>query len=190
MTKQESSTVVRLNNVRLSFPALFKPRPKSRTTPGVLTFQASFLLPPSFDLEPLKKAAMAAVQAKFAKPTKVKSPIRDAGEKDFAGYEEGWHFIAAWSNHRPVVVDRLAAPVTDESLIYPGMWVNAHVNAFAWDHPEGGKGVSWNLNAIQIVRDDERLDGRINAASAFEPLDALPSGSMGSIGDEEENPFL
>lgn len=184
-----ANTVVLLQNVRLSFPALFKPRPKSRKTPDQLTFQATFLLPPSFDVKALERAAQAAVMAKFNKPVRVKSPIRDAGEKDFAGYEQGWKFISAWSNNRPAVVDRRAAPVVDEGLIYPGLWVNAHVNAFAWDHPEGGKGVSWNLNAIQIVRDDERLDGRVATGSVFAPLDEVETASTVSD-DDTENPFL
>lgn len=191
MTEQKKpSRSLRLNSVRLAFPAVFKPRPKSKDQPDKLTYQATLLLPPSFDLAPLKAAAQAAVVAKFDKVVRCKNPIRPAEDKEgMAGFEPGWHFISAWSNQRPAVVDRRAVPITDESVIYPGVWVNCHVSAFAWDHPTGGKGVSFNLDALQFVKDDERLDGRVNVGNVFEALDDEGETAVVSQ-DDDENPFL
>jgi hypothetical protein len=173
---------------RLAFPALFVPKPRTREVkmdpkgvpiPPELYYQATLLLPPTVDLRPFHTAMLAACTAKFGREFRLpanKNPIRDCAEKDLAGYDEGWHFVAASSKtRRPGVVNRLNEPVTDPAMVYSGMWIRAYLNAFAWNHPSGGKGVSFGLTAVQLIRDDERLDGHVDAATLFEPLDDLPT---------------
>jgi len=176
------------SEVRLSFPALFTPKPRFRGSDSE-TYQAVLLLPPDTDMTPFDSALKAAMIEKFGKPIKLpaaKNPVKDCAEKGIQGYDEGWHYINLHSRQQPPVVDRRGVPVTDESMIYAGCWVRAYINAFAWDHPSGGKGVSFGLNAIQFVRDDDRLDGRATTTAVFEPLDD-PEGSEspeGSDGDD------
>lgn len=187
-----SATDVVTPPVRIHFPSLFE----KRAVPGATkeTYQAVVMIPPDVELKPFEDAMKAALRAKFGDKFKLspaKNPIHDAAEKDYDGYEEGWHFINVNANHAPSVVGRDLKPLLDvremvgvdaearqakideaTSRIYPGAWVRFHLNAYAWDHPTGGKGVSFGLKAVQFVRDDEPFaTGASSSATAFEALD-------------------
>lgn len=172
---------------RLSFPSLFTPKPRARGSEK-LTYQATLLLPPGFDKAPFAAAVKAAMMKKWNKIVALgvgKNPLRDAAEKDYAGYEPGWVYISTNSDRKPSVVDRSNQPVTDPERAYPGMWVRAYLDCFAWDHPTGGKGVSFGLLGIQLLRDGERLDGRRPAADVFEALEPLPMDPGESTGGDD-----
>lgn len=187
-----SATDVVTPPVRIHFPSLFV----KRAVPGATkeTYQAVVMIPPDVSLEPFQKAMKEALRAKFGDKFKLspaKNPIHDAVEKDYDGYEEGWHFINVNANHAPAVVDRQKKPLLDarellgldveareaklheaESRVYAGAWVRFHLNAYAWEHPTGGKGVSFGLKAVQFVRDDEPFStGASSSADAFDELD-------------------
>lgn len=188
MAKQLPPGHILTPEVRLSFPALFKPKPRFRgADENKLTYQATLLIPPDCDLTPFREAMKAAIFAKWEKmvvlPAKG-NPIHPCAEKpDLDGYDEGWHYIACHSQRPPGVVDRNNVPLSDETRVYPGVWAKAYINAFAWDHPVGGRGVSFGLNGIQIVRDDERLGGgAMNVADVFEPLGEQETG--GGLNEE------
>lgn len=172
------STHIITPEVRLSFPALFAPKPRAVGS-TVMTFQAVLLLPPGIDRKPFNTAMAAAMTAKWGKVQKLppeKLPIRDCATKDIEGYEEGWHFINTHSRQQPGLVDQRNVVITDPNRIYAGCWVRAYINAFAWSHAQGGKGISFGLNALQFVRDDDRLDGRRRADEVFTPLEVLDDG--------------
>lgn len=156
---------------RLSFPVLFTPRPYFDKGDQ---FQATLLFPPGTDFAPFYEALKKAMLDKFGQLVPMgpaANPLKDAAEKSqFAGYEAGWKFLAMHTPDRVAVVDQTKTPVTDPAKCYPGQWVRAHINAFGWAY-KGKKGVSFGLNAIQIVRDGDRLDGRITTGDAFDPLD-------------------
>jgi len=159
---------------RLSYPALFEPKPVSKTTPNELKYQAAILIPKSVSLKPFVDCIKAAMQGKFGKEIKLparSNPIKNCNEKELAGYEEGWHYINSKSGYPPSVVDQKLQDVIDPTRIYAGCWCRFHLQAFAWDHPVGGKGVSFSLNAVQLVRDDDRLDGRVSSSDAFEAIE-------------------
>jgi len=143
-----------------------------------LTYQATFLLPPTADLSPLHAAIEAAMLEKWGKVIKIpaaKHPIKDAGEKDYAGYEAGWHYIATNSDRPIGVVDASNVPLSvGDKRIYPGCWVRGMVKAFAWEHPTGGRGVSFDLQAVQYLKEGERFDGRVIATFSEINLDDLP----------------
>jgi hypothetical protein len=103
-------------------------------------------------------------------------PFRDAGEKNFEGYEPGWIFISARSKDRPGVVDGRLQDITAEADVWPGQLGRLFVSPFCYD-VSGNKGISFALNHVQIVKADmPRIDGRIAANRAFtaveEPADA------------------
>jgi len=189
MSKPQSNPrVVITGDVRLAFPSVFKKRPRPGDD-GKESYQCTLLFPPDYDLTPLKKAMKAAVIKKFGdKPVKLapdRIGLRDATEKDWDGFDEGWHYVSINVDDKPVVVDRRNAPVTDESLVYGGMWVRAYLAAFAYDKG-GKKGVGFALNALQLVRDGERFDGRLSVEEAFEALEDDDTALSGG-GDEEED---
>jgi len=172
---------------RLSFPALFEPKPVMKGSDDK-KFMATLLLPPDVDLGPLFVCARAAMVDKFGKVIKLPAranPIKECAEKDLAGYEDGWHYINAKSGYRPSVVDAKMQEVLDPDRVYAGCWCRFHLQAFAWDHPVGGKGVSFSLSAVQLVRDDERLDGRRQATDVFEPLEVEADEGAASADAEE-----
>lgn len=182
-----SATEIVTPPVRLSFPALFEKKPVAKGSDKE-KYQASLLIPPDVDLAPFKRALVAALREKFGdKPPKIPAknfPIKSCDDKELAGYEDDWHYINTSTNFQPTVVDQKKNEILDDSRIFAGCWCRFHLNAYAWDHPQGGKGVSFGLNAVQLVREDERLDGRVNADTVFE---ALEVDDIGVLDDADES---
>lgn len=189
MTIEMKATEVVTAPVRVSFPALFEPKPVSKDKPNELKYMATLLLPPETDKSPFFEAIKAAMVDKFGKAIKLparNNPIKDCGEKELDGYEDGWSYINAKSGYQPSVVDQKAQPVMDKDAVYAGCWCRFHLQAFAWDHPQGGKGVSFSLSAVQLVKDDDRLDGRKSGADVFEPLAGFDASDNDAGTDAEE----
>ena len=180
--------------VRLHFPSLFT----MRRVPGAQkdSYQAVALIPPDADLTPFKNAIKAALADKFGANFKLpasKNPIHDASEKDYDGFVEGWHFINLNANYPPMVVDQKKQEILDsrkligktadqqaaaiaeaESRIFAGCWVRFHLNVYAWDHPTGGKGVSFGMKAVKLLRTDEAFSsGASNNAAPFDAFDDI-----------------
>ena len=162
--------------VRLSFPALFEPKPVAKGSDDE-KYQASLLLPPDLDMKPFMDAIVAAAKEKWGGnlpkfPAK-NNPIKSCDDKELAGYDEGWHYINTKSNYPPTVVDQRRQEIIDPTRIFAGCWCRFHINAYAYDHPVGGKGVSFGLNAVQLVREDARLDGRRDATELFDDVEGF-----------------
>jgi hypothetical protein len=102
-------------------------------------------------------------------PKKLKNPIRDGDEEDRPEFEGCWVFNTK-SKTRPGVVDMDLQPILDPDLLYSGAWYRVELSAFAWDHRTGGKGVSFGLNNVLFVREDEAYSGRANPAEAFKAV--------------------
>ena len=162
---QMSDTQTVTPRARLAFPSLFEARSfKSQPAKfsAVLVFDKAAQATAEF--QNLKKAASAAAKAKFGdKPPKtMKNPFRSGEEKEgTAGFNDDDVFITVSSKKQPKVVDRkkvdgVFPQITDEERLYPGCYVRASVNAFAYD-VDGGKGVSFGLNNVQFLDDGERI---------------------------------
>lgn len=177
---------------RLSFPSLFEKKATSRGGDR-FAYQAALLLPPDIDLAPFHACMKAAMLDKFAKVIKLpasKNPIKDCDEKDLDGYDSGWHFINVKSGYQPAVLDQKRQEIIDPERIFAGCWVRMHLTAWCWDHPTGGKGVSFSLNSVQLVREGERLDGRRAATDVFDNVEVedMPE-SEATTADEAEDLF-
>ena len=96
------------------------------------------------------------------------NPVRDGAEKEgqYAGYRKGVLFINPWSKARPGVVDAQRNEIMDLTTVYAGMYARASVRPFAYDSGSN-KGVGLLLEAVQFVKDGERLDGRKSARDMF-----------------------
>jgi len=196
MSQTKSAAHIVTGEVRLAFPALFEPQPPMKgDTSGKLVYQATLLLPVGYDLKPLYAAMQAAAAGNWGgnvpKMSPSKNPIKAFdGESSIAGFEPGMHMIRTKSNFQPPVVDQRVQPILDANLIYAGCYVKAAIHAFGWTHATGGNGISFGLDAIQFIRNGERIDGRLNVGTTFEPVafdesDALPTGGPpdGAAGD-------
>lgn len=174
---------------RLAFPSLFEPKPRFKGSDRE-TYQAVVLLPPEVDKKPFVNAIKAAMLDKWGKLLQLRSdknPLRECGEKStIDGYEEGWHYINTHSGYAPGLVDQKRQEVIDREKFYAGCWCRFHLTAYAWEHPTGGKGVSFSLNAVQFVKDDDRLDGRKKAADVFDAIE-VEDGDAELFADRSED---
>lgn len=151
---------------RLSFPVLFTPRaPEPGAEPK---YSCTLLFPLDANLSALQKAMRDCAMEKWGPAAKemvakhqLKWPIKNQEAKShLAGYREG-HYLACSSKTAPGVVNAQLQRIIDPAEVWAGQIVIASVKPYAWAHPTGGKGVSFGLLNLMIVRDDGvRLDGR------------------------------
>lgn len=79
---------------------------------------------------------------------------------------------------RPIVVDQNVKDIIDKKQVYSGAYFIAKAHAYGWEHPTGGKGVSFTLDMMQLVRDGEPLGNHMEAADAFAAI-PVPAGKPG-----------
>jgi Protein of unknown function (DUF2815) len=143
--------------------------------------------PPTAKLDALKKEAHNAATEKWGDkiPKTLRSPFRlnEELEAPIVGIGDDWIIMSFSANEdrRPGIVDARLQDIiaTDETEVYSGAWFRAQVRAFAYD-TAGNKGVSFGLQNVQKLRDDDPLgNGRIPASKAFEPVDVPSDGASG-----------
>ncbi len=151
---------IRTCPVRLSFPWLFKmSKPIPPNTEG--KFGASLLFPLGASIAALQAEAVETAKAKWGdKMPKLRSPFlsQDDDAERYVGYTPGAVLIRASSNQKVPVVDQNLAPIVEEERVYPGVWAIVTVRAFAYDKGVN-KGVSFGLQAVMIIADDQNIGG-------------------------------
>lgn len=166
---------VTLNNVRLSFPALWEPR-KGPDATSKASYQAAFILDKkdnAADIAAVKAAIAAITKETFKGKQPPKICLRDGSEKpDLEGYGDGVMFINARSDKRPHVIGRkMEAIGPDDGIVYAGCYVNATVRLWGQDN-NYGKRINAQLRAIQFVKKGDAFgDGDIDVMKEFKPLD-------------------
>lgn len=173
--KTADPNIIKLTNVRLSYPNLFAP--KAMEEGKEPKYSAVFLLDKKEHaalIAQIEKNVQRVALDFFKKKVPLKHAcLRDGNERsDKEGYGDEVMFINTSETRRPVVVDRDLTPLTkDDSKPYAGCYVNATIRLFAYDHKTGGKGVSAALRAVQFVKDGESFGaGPVNAEDEFEPV--------------------
>ncbi|MCK5605444.1 DUF2815 family protein [Candidatus Pacearchaeota archaeon] len=154
-------------------------------------------------VESIKKCMKEAKQEKFGagKVPGLKNPLRD-GDKEYAGTDNeelyaGHYFMNVVNRSgMPGVVDKDNVKITERNAFNSGDWAQLALNAYGYD--KLGKGISFGLNNIRVVKEGDRLGGAApRAEDDFgSPLDGGASsddafeGAEGSDeGGEEEDPF-
>lgn len=152
---------MRIENVRLSFPNIFRPSAFSEDQDK--KYSATFIVPKD---HPQRVAIEAEIERvakdKWPKgvPKAVKRCLRDGDEEkpDLEGFVNALFFNAA-NKTRPGVYDRDRSPLTeDDGKPYAGCYVNAVVDFWAQDN-QFGKRVNASLGGIQFVRDGDAFGG-------------------------------
>lgn len=176
-----------VNNVRLSFPALFE-RAKFDDNSGDGKFEATLLLDKDENAEEIaivEAAIAAALEDKWpeanyaAKPNtrpKVaadKRCLKDGSESSYDGYENAMSLKA--SNGNPPL--RMAADksklLEDDGTFYAGCYVDAILGVWVQDN-KFGKRVNSNLLAIRFRGDGEPFSGaRVSEEEAANEFDDL-----------------
>lgn len=159
--------------VRLSFTNLFQPQ-KPRTADGANSeakYGCTLLFPPKTDFAVFKKAALDIARTNFpkkfdaeGKPVGIHWPWHDqaekaVGDKPLTGYTPGCLYFAATSKFKPQVVDANQNPIVDESRVYPGVWAFVGMNVYSYGPPQPKTGVSFGLQTVMIIGDDQKLAG-------------------------------
>lgn len=171
---------------RASFVHVFVPVAPDEEKPDVKKYQLTILLPTNYDLSAAKAAIITAVKAEWGEPGiellkagRLKLPFRKQEEKQhLTGYTEGF-FIQLTSKNKPGVVNEDVNPIMDPAELQSGMHVIVTGNAYCWDHPKNGKGVSFGL--LNVMKNGD--DGTRYSNSAARPEEDFarfkPAGAQG-----------
>lgn len=171
--KGADPAIIKLSNVRLSFPHLFEPHAMEEGQEK--KYGAVFLMDNNLHdslITNLEKTIDRLALDFWKKKQHFKSCLRDGNDKpDMDGYGDGVMFISASRKTRPPVVDRTVSPVTaEDGIIYAGCYVNATVRLWVQDN-KWGKRVNAELRAVQFVKDGDSFGaGPVNAENEFENL--------------------
>lgn len=180
---------------RVSFPNVFKPKAAFEGQDPTYNIQMLFPKDPETydypekvkkfagDLKKLKSLANKVKKDKWGdkKINGLRSPFRDGDEKEYDGYK-GMDFVNAKSKQKPGIVDRANEEIIDPQEFYAGCWARATLVAFAYD-TAGNKGVSFGLQNLQFLGDDDAFSGKKNAKDDFEMIDADFSSDEGEEDD-------
>lgn len=178
---------------RLTFfgtPALFKPQLfKNETDQSKAKYQANILFPKDADMSLLKSTVRDRVNAtNWTKPEKEKI-IRDnemfhhTGDDPYLSelYENfpvSIRTSVLASKGAPKVYQADLTVCTDETEVYGGRWARLVVNP--WCYSFGGKGVTWELQLVQLLAHDKPLGGfaRPTVEDSFEPVELDPNDGL------------
>ena len=163
------STKIITPEFRGSFVALSKPvNIKGESDPDKAKFQITVVLAKDDPFwKKIAKSIEDTAKAKFGKvPPKLKKPVKDGDESDYPEFAD-CYTLQAQTQRRPDVCDKALQPIIDADELYSGAWYRVSIRPYAWDHPTGGKGVSFALDNVMKIRDDDPLSGAGTAASDF-----------------------
>jgi len=156
---------IKLTNVRLSFPSLFR-----RAVFGgeETKFEATFLLDKESHADKIAEieAAITVVSKEKHKgktPPADKLCLKDGDTIEYDGYA-GTMSIKASSKQRPMVIGTDRAPLAeDDGKPYAGCYVNAIIELWGQDN-QFGKRVNANLLAVQFAKDGDPFGDGVTAS--------------------------
>ena len=171
---------------RMIYPGVFTASvPKGETDKSKAAYQLTLLFPPAADLTLLTKAVADKIEETWGKGPykfKIKRPFIKVEEQPrLAEFAEAYPvMIRAGNTQKPAAVFANLSPVEDETEVYGGRWATMSVNVYTWDHPTGGRGVSFGLNHVMVLDHDEPMGGgRVRVEDAFEAVEG-PGGAPAS----------
>jgi len=174
---------IKLENVRLAFPALFEA--KTVNGEGEPAFSASFLMPPNHPSVAALRAAFETMgkekwgdkwpAVKKEIEAKDRYALHDGDTKSsYAGFE-GNLFISARNAVRPLVIDVDKSPLTaKDGKPYAGCYVNASVDLWCQDN-KYGKRINASLRGVQFVKHGDAFSG--GGAASEDEFDELTTGA-------------
>lgn len=162
---------IKLTNVRLSFPSIFK-RAEFNGEQG--KFEATFLLnkeTQADQIEKLQAAIDKAIAEAKIKVPKDKICLKDGDEFEYSGYSGHMAFKAS-SNKRPTLIDRDKTPLVEEDgKLYAGCYCNAVIDIWVMNN-NFGRRANGNLFGIQFYADGEAFGaGDIDVTDEFDSLE-------------------
>lgn len=178
---RENSMKIRLQNVRLAFPALFQPQAVV-SGEGDPAYSATFILPRDHaQIREIKAAIKEIAKQKWGAKGEQTLGLLEKQDKtalhdgDLKSNYEGFAgnlFISTRSKTRPTVVDRDRTPLTAaDGRPYGGCYVHAVIELWAQDN-QYGKRINASLGGVQFARDGESFGGggSVTTADDFDDL--------------------
>ena len=155
----------------LMFPSLFEP--KAFEEGGKETYQCVLLFPKGTDITVITNAVKDCAAHGLRNPSGARNPIRSGNEKvdEWGEIFRDAHYIRVSSVYPPTVVDREKQEIIDPKQVYSGAFARAVCRCYSYDG-KFGKGVSIGFDAVQILRDGERLGGGASSVAMFDDLPA------------------
>ena len=167
---------------RMCYPSLFQPSlPRGETDQKKARFQVNIVFPKNTDLTLLntlvEETAVAEFGPKYREKYKLKKPFLRTSDHPKIGVdaEEFPVLIRTNSPTRPQIIRGDKSPVTEREAedVYAGRWCRVSLRCYAYDHPTGGRGISFGLQNVQLLDHDEPLAARRPPAEdEFESVDA------------------
>lgn len=174
---------IKLNNVRLAFPALFEA--KTVNGEGDPRYSAVFLLAPDHpQLDEIRAALKAAAKDKWGDKweatfsqmeKKLNLCLHEGDEKmEYEGFP-GNFFMSAANKARPTVIDAdRTVLLPSDGRPYSGCYVNAVVDIWAQDN-NFGKRINASLGGVQFLRDGDAFSG--GGVASVDDFDDISSGA-------------
>lgn len=176
---------VKIQNVRLAFPNLFKAKAIGDGEPR---FSAAFVIEPgSANAKALDAAVDAVAKEKWKdKAAGILKELRGKGRvcfkhealsKDGEVYDgfEGMHSLNASNAARPLIIGADKNPLTEaDGKPYAGCYVNVSLEVWAQDN-SFGKRVNATLKGVQFARDGDAFGG--GAPASPDDFDAIEEGA-------------
>lgn len=186
MPKKFEGKKVMTPRFRCAFARVFKPEAFEEGKEPV--YSITMLFPKGeTDISDLKRVAIEAKKAKWGdkSPKKLRTPFRDGDSEDFEDLDgfEGNIVVRATSKWKPGIVDRKLQNITDESEFYSGCWARATVQAFTYDM--ASKGVSFALQNLQKLDDDDPFSGKAKAEDDFDDEESERSDEAKEFDDDD-----
>lgn len=187
---------IKLNNVRLAFPELFKPKAFGAAGEGEPAYSCTLLIDgaDAAQVKAVKDALVQCAKDKWADKAPVVFKSLTEGNKlcaysgdrkaEYAGFA-GNFVVACRSKTKPLTIDRARRPV-EEGALYPGCYVNAVVAFWAQDN-KYGKRINCEIKGVQFVKDGDSFGGGGAPAKPddFAPLDDAGDGGSDMFGDAD-----
>ncbi len=168
MTEQkQQDTIVRLDNVRIAFPALWTPEQVGGQ--GKPAYSASFLMTPEHPaLEKLKTAIKKVAVEKWGDEAAAilqqlvasdRVCLRNGNSKSNYDGFAGNMYVSARGYTRPLIINQDKSPLTEsDGKPYSGCFVNGQISIWAQAN-QYGKRVNAQLGGVQFLADGESFGG-------------------------------
>lgn len=194
MSEDNKNNLVRLSNVRLSFPHIAEPQKQKGDKGERISYNAEFVMTPNhpgwalFHQTVLKMATekwkeMAPNVINFCNANRKnrcygggEEKVKQSTMKPYDGYP-GNVFISAGKDRMPQIFDVAGKQIDPNDTMalqqegrkmYGGCWVNAVVRPWMQDHKEHGRAIRCDFVAIQFLRDDTAFgEGAVDASDHF-----------------------
>ena len=200
----ENEFIVKIANVRLSYPHLFEPF-AGKAEPGKAPPKPKYSAVGMLDKkDPAQVAQCKAIKAKIDELIRVcgkfttggipkgdKLCLRNGDDASTPEYEGHWTFKASESA-RPWVLDRDGkTPIMKEDedeKMYPGVYVNLLVKLWPQNN-EHGKRINANLIGVQFVKKGERIGSARMSEDEVRGHFGAVDGDEDSIGSIDDDPL-